>query len=189
MEIQGKEKDIAFSELVNKAREEDKESIEEIIKRLQPLIISSIRKYYNNYKEYEDLVQDGNLMILQSIKDYDHTRGVHFLGYIKTNLRFLYLDKHKRKHHMSLNEPIGDGESEIIDLLVSEDMDILDMLIENERNDMLKKSLDILTDRQKQVIIYFYVNRMSIDDIAKNLGISYRTVVNTKTRAIEKLKQ
>ena len=127
-------------------------------------------------------------MILQCIRDYDPRKGVHFLGYIKTNLRYLYLDKHKIKHHISLNQPVGDSESEMVDLLVSEDMGPIDIIIEDERNDWIRKSLNILTERQREVIICFYVYKMSIDDIAKKLGISYRTVVNTKTRAIEKLK-
>ena len=42
-----------FDSLLDKARAGDKASKEEIINRLQPLIISSIRRYYNKPKEYE----------------------------------------------------------------------------------------------------------------------------------------
>lgn len=178
-----------FDELLMKALQGDKKAIEEIINRLQPLIISSIKRYYNNTKEYEDLIQDGNIMIIQSLKDYDESKGAHFLGYIKSNLKFLYLNKHRTKTFVSLNEPVGyDKEEEIIDLLVSEDKEVLDLIIDNERNVRLIKAIDNLTSRQKEVIIYYYVKEFSIDKIAELLGVSYRTIVNTKTRALDNLK-
>lgn len=178
-----------FDKFVEKAKLKDKNAMEEIIRRLQPLIISSIRKYYYNIKEYEDLIQDGNIVIIQSIVDFDYTRGVHFLGYVKSNLKYLYLNKHKEKVHLSLNEPLGDGDGEMLDLLVSDDKDILDLLLEKETSAQLKYTLDSLTNRQKEIVIFYYVKDMSIGDIANALDISYRTVVNTKTTAIEKLKK
>ena len=123
-----------FDSLLDKARAGDKASKEEIINRLQPLIISSIRRYYNKPKEYEDLIQDGNLIILECIEDYEPSKGVHFLGYVKTMLRYLYLDKHKTKIHHSLNEVVGDGEVELMDLLVSEDKEALDLILDEEDN-------------------------------------------------------
>lgn len=176
-----------FDSLLDKARAGDKASKEEIINRLQPLIISSIRRYYNKPKEYEDLIQDGNLIILECIEDYEPSKGVHFLGYVKTMLRYLYLDKHKTKIHHSLNEVVGDGEVELMDLLVSEDKEALDLILDEEDNKYLLEALDRLTDRQREVTILYYFENMKIEDIASRLGVTYRTVVNTKTRALEKM--
>ena len=47
----------------------------------------------------------------------------------------------------------------------------------------------IMKSERKDIIICYYVKNMSISDIADALDISYRTVVNIKTRAIEKLKK
>ena len=62
------------------------------------------------------------------------------------------------------------------------------MIIEKEEKYLLLESLNSLTKRQKQVIVDYYINKLSIDEIAEKLGVSYRTVVNTKTTAIKKLK-
>ncbi|MDR7857510.1 sigma-70 family RNA polymerase sigma factor [Tissierella sp.] len=178
-----------FNELFEKARVGDMEAKEKIIKRLQPLILSSIRKYFNKGNEYEDLIQDGNIKILECINDYDSTKGVYFLGYVKTMLRYLYLDKHKIKIHTSLNETIADGETEILDLLVSEEQDILESIIVKEDNKKLVKALYKLTDRQREIISLYYIKNMGIQDIADKLGISYRTVVNIKGNALEKMRK
>jgi len=177
-----------FDYLVEKAKVGDSCAVAEIIEELQPLIKASIRRYYNKVNEYEDLLQDGNIKILESIHSYEKSKGVHFLGYIKMNLKFLYLDKHKIKIHDSLNRTIGDSETEVIDLLVSQDLNILDQVIERDISGSLGQSLANLPERQKQVIFLYYFEKMSIQEIGEKLGISYRTVVNTKTNGIKNMK-
>lgn len=176
-----------FDKLVKEAKMGDMIAKEEIINRLQPLVLSSIKRYYYKRNEFQDLVQDGNIKILECIEDFDPDKGVHFLGYVKTMLKFMYLDKHKKKIHSSLNEKAGEGDSEIIDLLVSNDKNILESILDKEEVDNLRDVLEILTDRQKEIIILFYIERMSMEEIASKLGIAYRTVVNTKTTALKKL--
>lgn len=178
-----------FDDLVEKAKDGDRSAVAEIIEKLQPLVKASIRRYYNKINEYEDLLQDGNIKILESIHSYEKSQGVHFLGYIKMNLKFLYLDKHKIKIHDSLNKTIGDSEIEEIDLLPSQDLNILDGVIEKEISETLGQLLGNLPERQKQVILLYYFEKMSIKEIGEKLGISYRTVVNTKTNGIKNMRE
>lgn len=178
-----------FDKLIISAKSGDKRAKEEIINRLQPLIISSIKRYYNYSYEYEDLVQDGNLMILQCIEDYDESKGAQFLGYVKLRLKYMYLLKHRTKRHLSLNEPAEDGEIEIIDILVSENKGVLDLVLEKEMSIRLRKAIEGLTSRQREIIICYYIGGRTLEEVSEMLGISYRTVVNTKARAMEKLKR
>lgn len=178
-----------FDGLAEKAREGHIGAKEEIITRLQPLIISSIRKYYNKPNEYQDLMQDGNLKILECIGDYDGSKGVHFLGHVQTRLKYLYLDKHKIWIHSSLNQTVGEGDVEIVDLLVSEDKDILESIVDGEDTGELRAALAKLTPRQRQIISLYYVEKMGIQEIADKLGISYRTVVNLKTNALNNMRK
>lgn len=176
--------------LVKRAKEGDIDSKEEILNRLEGLIINSIQRYYNNRNEYKDLIQEGNIIILEAINNYNPNKGVYFLGYVKTMLKYNYLDHHKKRKHSSLNIEIGEDDgSQFIDLIESNDPNPLDKYLESEEISKLKESLSVLTDRQKEVIIYFYYKNMSIKDIGAKLGIGYRTVVNTKTRAVEKMRE
>ncbi|WFA08633.1 sigma-70 family RNA polymerase sigma factor [Tissierella sp. Yu-01] len=177
-------------EALIKAREGDVKSKEWIINSLNPLIIASIKRYYYKSLEFEDLLQEGKLVILECIDNYDITKGTYFLGYVKTMLRYFYLDKHKQKQTSSLNEKIGeDEENELVDLLVSDIDEPVDALLKSEENQVLSDSLDLLTKRQREVIIYFYYEGLSIAHIAEKLGVSYRTIVNTKTKALEIMKK
>ena len=179
-----------LNDLLIKAKNGDTNSTEEILNRVQGLIFNSIQRYYNNRSEYEDLTQEGNLVVLKAIKDFDESRGVYFLGYVKTMLKYTYLNKHKVKHHLSLNVAIGDDtETQWMDLLASDERSTLDKLLKIEEVSELKDALEKLTDRQREVITAFYLDGLSINDISKRLGITYRTIVNTKTRALERLRE
>lgn len=67
---------------LNKALEGDLKATEKIVEMTSPLIKSSIKKYYKNYSSgnipYEDLLQDGYLIVLQCLSDYDRKRKYPF---------------------------------------------------------------------------------------------------------------
>ncbi len=104
-------------------------------------------------------------------------------------MKYHYLNKHREKEYYSLNEPIGDGELELLDLIESNEIDLLDHIIAKENGEILIKALNSLTKRQKQIIVEFYINELSMEEIAQKLNISYRTVVNTKTNGINNLRK
>lgn len=176
-----------IEELYERAKEGDMKAKEILLNKFTPLIKSSIRRYYNSKNDYEDLMQEGYEIILKSIMDYDPERGVELIGYIKAMLKYHYLNKHREKKTVSLNEPLEDGE--MMDFLVGDEKDPLDDLIKREENAVLLKSLNTLTLKQKRVITDYYIRNIPIGEIAKNMGISYRTVVNTKLNALKKLKR
>ena len=166
---------------------------EELLMKLKPLIIKSIRRYCNKFSQYEDLIQQGYEVILKGIDSFDEKRDVNFLGYIKMLLKFHYLkklkDNYKEKRIFSLNEHIGEEEDEMLDLIPSMDKSPLDKILDKEEKIHLKKAMSILTKRQRDVIFYYYIKNKSISEISDILKISYRTVINTKTTALKKLKK
>ncbi|NLJ77822.1 MAG: sigma-70 family RNA polymerase sigma factor [Tissierellia bacterium] len=175
-----------IEELLALGRKGDSEAKEELILQLKPLVLSSIRRYYNRGDLYDDLIQEGYEVILNAIGDYDPDKGVYFLGYVSALLRYHYLEKHREIQPYSLNSKV-DGGGEILDLIEGKEDPVADIL-EIETRGELFRALDCLTHRQKEVLIYFYVYELNMHEIARRLGIAYRTVVNTKTRAIEKLR-
>lgn len=179
-----------LDDLIKRAKEGDLESYKTILKELYPLIIASIKRYYNKIEDYEDLIQEGRVIVLECIGNYDDSRDVYFLGFVKTMLKFHYLNKHKEKIMFSLNTPIGENEDEeLIDTLESKDIGVLEEVVMMEDIDEIRHALSTLSDRQREVIVYFYFEGYSIPEIAKNMGVTYRTVVNTKATALEKMRR
>jgi len=173
-----------------KARAGEMESKKILLEMLYPLIISTIKRYYNKEAEYEELLQEGRLVVLEAMESFDPNKEVHFLGYVKLMLKYYYLNKYKEKRFLSLNEKTGeDNEEEIIDLLVYEEDSALDKIIKSEGSNMLLDAIFSLPQSQRDIIIDFYLERLSIPEIAKKYNITYRSVVYTKGKAIEKLRE
>lgn len=76
-----------------------------------------------------------------------------------------------------------------MDLLVAEDKGALESIIEEENNLEIKRALDRLTKRQREILMLSYGQGMRMQDIANSLGISYRTVVNIKGTALINMKK
>ena len=174
-----------IDELLLECRKGNNLAKEILLGRCKPLILSSIRKYHN-IGDYDDLIQEGNLVLLESIDSFKLEYGVHFLGYLKMKLRYYYLDK-KTVKLVSLNERDEDG-IELLDKLGT-NINIEEDMIFKEREKSLLEDIDCLSNRQKEIIIMFYFKDLSIGEIAKNLGLKYQTVANIKTRGINILKR
>jgi len=182
---------IEIDNLVKKAKAGEKQAKMKLLKSYKPLILTQIKKYYFEKQEMDDLISEGYEVILRGIDKFDFTKGVYFSGYINTILRYHYLDKLKyKKYVVSLDKNIGssDGSISLIDTLKSK-IDIEKEYLYKELNKELFRNIEKLTIRQKQIIVMFYLEKININDISNNLGISYRTVVNTKKNALEKLKK
>ncbi|MDO5718657.1 MAG: sigma-70 family RNA polymerase sigma factor [Tissierellia bacterium] len=172
--------------MIERALNGSKEDIEDILLLLEPLIKASIKRYYNRNYLYEDLVQDGRLKLLEYFKSYDPSSGVHFLGYAKMMLKFYFLNRNRDREDYSLDDVNEDGLS-LIDIIESDDDIESDFLCREEIED-LRIAMDSLTDIEKSTVIDFYFNNLSISDISEKRNVSYRTVVNNKTRAVKKLR-
>lgn len=97
--------------------------------------------------------------------------------------------------HVSMDSPLSDGEeSTLIDVLINGNADSADKQI--MFNDSLKKeiarSLSILTERQNEVICYFYgigiEQPMSLEDIGIRFCLTRERVRQIKDKALTKLR-
>lgn len=97
--------------------------------------------------------------------------------------------------HVSMDSPLNEGEeSTLIDVLINNNADSADKQI--MFNDSLKKeiarSLSILTERQKEVVCYFYgigvEQPLSLEDIGMKFSLTRERVRQIKDKAITKLR-
>ncbi|WP_455258003.1 RNA polymerase sigma factor [Peptoniphilus asaccharolyticus] len=163
--------------LIENARNDENKI--ELLEALNPLIISSIRRYCPIREEFEDLLQDGRVIVLECIETYKSDRG-HFLNYVKNYLKFFYLDtlKYLVKHESKVTflEP---------DFDVEDDYGMEDDVLYREMKIELYVAIKKLSDRQREVLVLYYFKRKSHSEIADQLGIKVRTVINTKVAAIK----
>jgi RNA polymerase sigma factor (sigma-70 family) len=178
----------SINNLAEEARSGDIESLEELIKRMYPLLSSGIRKSFSDFQDREDMLQDGNLELILALKDFDPGKGVPILGYLKSRIRYFYMNAKKPPEALSLNAPYGEEEDEFISFLES-DTDILEEIIEAESIIELRRAIKALPDMQNRVIVDLFFNDLSLGETAEVNGIAYRTVVNTRSAALKNLRR
>lgn len=171
-----------------KAKEGNMKCKEALIIGLRPLIISSINKYYNNYSEFEDLIQECYVLALEILKKVEIKTGKHFLGYFRNGIRFMLLDKHKKIKDIAILNSINDEEQEFIDTIVDDSVNIERDYINLELRREVWEHFDKLSEREVEIIFRYYIQGQSISEISDHLEIAYRTVVNIKTKGIQKLR-
>ena len=168
--------------------EKDVKNAHIIVEKYHPLIVSSINRYYNKPHEFEELYDQGVLEICEAIRDYDINRNDSFGGYLKARIYYFYISKNKEKESLSLDEPVAEDDLTLMDML-EDPQNIEEDFLEREKYKGLYEAIKTLTERQRKILLDFYIRKISISDIAEKYNIKYRTVVNTKTMALEKLKK
>jgi len=171
----------------------DKNSQEILLNKLHPLIYKNIYKYYQfNDDIVEDLVQEGYIIILKSLKTYDENLNVHFLGYVKTKLRFYYKNYYRntknQRQTISLNQTINSAYS-ILKLDNKTIDNTIDELTKEESYKELQTNIEKLSTKEQNVLNMYYSDKLSMSEIARILNIAYRTAIGRKYMAIQKLKK
>lgn len=156
----------------------DKESMEELIKRIEPLIISSCKHYFGYIDE--DLFQQGILKFIMLLHEFDAKRGVKFLGYIKKMLNCYFWDLKKENLKLVENEVSITQENEryINDRCFAESG-----YAEVEIDDLL----NALTEKERYIIIRNVMEKRKLVDIAREMGINYDYAKTIKKSALSKL--
>ncbi len=172
--------------LLTSARDGDEDAKLELVQALNPLIISSIKRYCPIWREYGDLLQDGVVVVLECVDMYDSSKG-YFLGFVKSYLKFYFLETFK--YLLKGEEQISSVEEEVWEDFVSDDEDMEQILLNREFSTELKKAMGLLTNRQREVVMMYYFMEMSLGDIAVALDIKRWTVINTKRRSMEILRR
>ena len=158
-----------------------------IYKAFEPLIISSIKNYYDRTDIFNELVDEGKTEIMYAILEYDNSKGVPFNYYLKQRLRFFYLKKNPRRSVSSLNYTNEDGD-EVMNLIESDEnieQDFEDRLEIKRLYEKVRK----LPDKQQKIIYENFLREKSAREICKELNMKQSTFYNTRSKALENLRK
>lgn len=161
----------------------DKNYQEILLNRLKPLIYKNINKYILfNSSLREDLLQEGYVVILESLISYDIYQNVHFLHYVKIKLEYFYKNYFKneyKKHTVQLSQKHVDAYS----LFDS------DNIIVKEEKKLLLEGIKKLNNEQQKILYLYYYKNTSLKEISNVLNMPYRTVIGKKKSAVKTLKK
>jgi len=186
-------------EYIKKANLGDKEARAKLIEHNLRLVAHIVKKYENNKEDSDDLISIGTIGLIKGIDSFSGSKNTKLNTYvarcIENEILMHFRNNKKRNKDISINESIGydkeGNEITILDILKTPTPDFaLDIHKENNITD-LKKYLDVLNDREKEIIIYRYglydSDEITQKEIAKKLNISRSYVSRIEKRALSKI--
>jgi len=181
--------DYKFKDLVNEAKAGSQDAQMRLLEQLKPLLHAAVKRYGWGL-DSEEMLQEANAAVLEGIKAYDESKNIPFLGFIKTRIYFhVYNLSRKQRVAYSLNSMVDDEDGqEFLDLIPDDNVNLLDDLVSLEQAAILKAALSKLDYRRRQIIELHYFKGVNLKKIAQILGISYKTALRTRDRALEQLR-
>ena len=164
------------------------------------LVAHIVKKFDNTGEDLEDLISIGTIGLIKAIESFSPDKGTKLATFaarcIENEILMHLRSLKKTRKDVSLHDPIGTdkegNEITLIDILGTEDDDVVDKVQLKIEKSKIYQNLDILDDREKEVVI----GRFGLEhggeertqrEIAKELGISRSYVSRIEKRALMKL--
>lgn len=168
-----------IEQAVIKAQNGDKSGFEELYKFARNNCRYAAYTYINNKADADDAFQEAFLKVYQNINNIKSPRA--FISYINTAINHTCYDMNKKydNSHVDMfsDKEYEDG-PEFLDTFVDEsDYTKVDINIEHEeRQQLIEEIMSDLSNEQKACVFAYYIQEISIKDIAKEYNVSENTI-------------
>lgn len=152
-------------------------SYEFLVKKYQKPILRHAKRYFDNYDDAEDAVQETFIRAFKNLSHFDQKKLFKpWLYQIATN----YCLDELRKNIKLTKMP---------EEIFSEERPIIEKIIEEEDTKRVQKAVDKLPDKYKLPIKGFYFNNHSYENLAKILKLPLNTLRTRLRRGKEILEK
>lgn len=186
-------------ELIIKMLNKDYDARNKLIEHNLRLVAHIVKKYENTKTDIDDLISIGTIGLIKGIDTFSNKNGAKLTTYaarcIENEILMHFRSDKKNAKNISINESIGfdkDGnEISFLDILKTPDPDYVSDIDLKDKIALLYKYIDILNDREKDIIIKRYglynEKEMTQKEIAKIFKISRSYVSRIEKRALTKI--
>ena len=184
---------------VEKSKLGDKSARNKLIEHNLRLVAHIVKKYDHRKEDIDDLISIGTIGLIKGIDSFSYKHGTRITTYcakcIENEILMYFRSDKKNNKNISINESIGfdkeGNEITFLDILKTPKPDFA-LDIHNQNNiELLKEYFDVLTDRERLIIIKRYglnnQDELTQKEIAKELKISRSYVSRIEKRALTKM--
>ena len=177
----------------------DKEARNKLIEHNLRLVAHIVKKFDSKYVDQDDLISIGTIGLIKGVDTFSNDKGVRITTYcarcVENEILMHFRANKKSNTDVYLEDSIGydkeGNDVNLIDVLIQKDLDLIDYLTKKDNINELKKYLQMLTPREKEIIVKRYglnnQKEMTQKGIAKELKISRSYVSRIEKRALTKI--
>lgn len=179
--------------LVTRAQAGDNEAFEEVCRRFKGLV--KRQAYQPHLRSLgDDALAEAWLAVIEGVKSYDFSAGVHFAGFVESKVKFALWNLFKRERRRWQQELlITEGEdSEFqsfrLDMLagpanIEQEVEMAELGRE------LRAEIAVLPERQRQAMLLTLLGDSKLGEAALELKVTAQAVYNLRQRALTRLKK
>lgn len=187
------------SELLEKYFQGDQDARNQLIEHNLRLVAHIVKKYEGGKDLQEDLISIGTIGLIKAVDSYKSDKatklGTYAAKCIENEILMHMRGNKKIALDVSLNEVLGvdkdGGEMTLLDILPTEQKEIIDQIQTNDQIRKLQEYFTLLTPREQEILIKRYgLNSHQVltqKEIAANMHISRSYVSRLEKRALIKL--
>lgn len=189
-------------ELLKQVKLGDEQARKTLIESNLRLVTKIARQYRRPKIELLDLIQEGNIGLIEAVDKFDAEMGYRFSTYAVWSIRKAIQEFLGEENTIeSLDSIIEDDGEEVFlsdmikdaeTILGGPSCEIIDAQLEQiEEQQRIFERLDTIPKREREVLMMLYGFKgkpMSLQDIADQLGMSHERVRCIKNTALERLK-
>ena len=189
-------------ELLKQVKLGDEQARKTLIESNLRLVTKIARQYRRPKIELLDLIQEGNIGLIEAVDKFDAEMGYRFSTYAVWSIRKAIQEFLGEENTIeSLDSIIEDNGEEVFlsdmikdaeTILGGPSCEIIDAQLEQiEEQQRIFERLDTIPEREREVLMMLYGFKgkpMSLQDIADLLGMSHERVRCIKNTALERLK-
>lgn len=183
---------MAMEELVKRAKNSDKNAMEEIINKLKPFVNKLSYSTFIRGYDLEDLKQIGYISIINAVNKFNFSKSDNFLSYAMMAIRNNYFYEIRKRAKENINvsfDQTFDNGVDLTDILAS-DYNMEEELLHNIDLDKLSSSLNLLLPEERKLISFIFKNGCgAIRKYAQLNNIKYQTCAKRKFSIIKKLQK
>ena len=190
--------------LTNLIQQGDEQARQTLIEHNLRLVTHIAKTYYHPKVELLDLIQEGNLGLIEAVDRFNPEMGHRFSTFAvwwirKRILRYLG----RSENLVRLDTPIKGEEGEALCLgdTIMDEETILGgpacegqdtQLEQEESRQQMRQRITLLSEREKEVLMMLYgvteERALTPQEVAERLGVSIRRFYHIRDRALKKLK-
>ena len=186
-------------ELIIKMLNKDKTARNKLVEHNLRLVAHIVKKYDNGKEDIDDLISIGTIGLIKGIDTFSNKNGTRLTTYaarcIENEILMFFRANKKNSKNISINESVGfdkDGnEISFLDILKTPNPDYVKEIALQDNIKLLYKYINILTKREKEIIIkrygLFNQKEQTQKEIASEFKISRSYVSRIEKRALTKI--
>ena len=178
----------SYTEAVQKAMKGDQEAYTYLYEKTYTKCFYLAKKFLNSEHTAQDIVQDAYVKAFKSLNTLEDPEK--FPSWIGTIVSNLSKNELKRRKVTLFSETENEDGQDISDTFVDDRVSVQPEIVmdQNETTRLMKEIIDTLTDEQRICVTMFYMEQMSVKEMASVLEVSENTVKSRLNYGRQKIK-